>query len=274
MIAARRSSLVWLCVLAACACRAAAPRPDSGADGASRAHGLGANGAVARAAASPTEPAAASEDDATAPVVPGDDEVSRLLVSLGVRIDRARGVLEVDGWVNQREGVVEVFACAPQGKTHESVVVLDCVPSGLQAGLLAIGLVPGAPAEQRADGTEVAPTGDAVEIRVRWLDADGRERSARAEDWVWLEGAGRTMAPRGWIFAGSYEQPASDGSGGVVFAADQVKTLATTYRDTSTILENPAREAFDDTLYVANARAVPPVGTKLVATFRRAEVRP
>ncbi|MBI5434179.1 MAG: hypothetical protein HZA52_15200 [Planctomycetes bacterium] len=200
--------------------------------------------------------------------------MSRLLLSLGVRIDRARGVLEVDGWVNQREGVVEVFACAPQGKTHESVVVLDCVPSGLQAGLLVIGLVPGAPAEHRTDGTEAAPTGDAVEIRVRWLDADGRELSARAEEWVWLEGAGRTMAPRGWIFAGSYEQPSSDGAGGVVFAADQVKTLATTYRDTSTILENPEREAFDDTLYVANARAVPPVGTKLVATFRRAEARP
>jgi hypothetical protein len=205
---------------------------------------------------------------------PPDDEVAKLLASLGVRIDRAHASIEVEGWVNQREGVVEVFACAPQGKTHESVVVLDCVPSGLQAGLLAIGLKPGAPAEQRVDGTLIPPSGDRVEIKVRWRGDDGSEHVARAEELVWLSGAEHAMDARGWIFAGSYVQPAEDGSGRGSFAADAVKTLASTYHDSSTILENPAHEAADDTLYSANPHTVPPVGTKITARFLRASEQP
>lgn len=226
-----------------------------------------------RAAAPADAPAPVTSLPRAAAVDPTDD-VARVLSALGVELDRAQGLLEVDGWVNQREGVVEVFACAPQGKTHEAVVVLDCVPSGLHAGLLALGLAPGSPAEERPDGTTSAPTGERVEILVRWCDPDGVERVERAERWVWLTGADRAMPLDGWIFTGSFVQPAEDGSERGAYAADRVKTLASTYRDPATILENPAREAFDDTRYVANARAVPAVGTRITAVFRRAEPRP
>lgn len=194
----------------------------------------------------------------------------KLLATLGVELDRERAWLEVDGWVNQSAGIVEVFACAPGGKTHEAVVVLDCVPSGLHAGLLALGLEPGAPARERPDGERTAPRGDRVEILVRWRDAAGKQCVARAEDWVGLAESERTMPRSGWVFTGSFVQSADDGSENGTFAADRVKTLASTYRDETTVLENPAEAAFDDTRYVANGRVVPPVGTRITAIFRRA----
>ena len=42
--------------------------------------------------------------------------------------------------INMQEGLIEVFACAPGGKMHESVLVADIVPYYLQVSLLLLGL--------------------------------------------------------------------------------------------------------------------------------------
>lgn len=244
-------------VVFVCACRSSAPS-DVFAEHAA------AGRATTRDAPEVAEPAVPSSTSSAA-----EDPVAKLLATLGVKLDREHGVLEVDGWVNQSAGVVEVFACAPGGKTHEAIVVLDCVPSGLHAGLLALGLEPGAPARESPDGARTVPRGDRVEIQVRWRDSGGATRVARAEDWIGLADTERTKERSGWVFTGSFVQPADDGSARGTFAADRVKTLASTYRDETTILENPADAAFDDTRYVANARTVPPVGTRITAIFRR-----
>lgn len=243
----------------------AAPEPEPASEAARSARELSA------------APAAASEVPAANDVAGADDvdaQFQKLLAGMGVAFfpgDR----LEIAGWVNLQSGVVEVFACAPNGKTHESVVVLDCVPSGLQAGLIALGLEPGTPVRFRAGGAVDPPTGAPVEIELRWKDADGRDARAFAEDWVWDERHGRSMPRGSWIFAGSYfEEGASPLDGGTseggTFAADYVKSLATTFHDASSILENAQGEGFDDTVYSSNERAVPPVGTPITAVFRRA----
>lgn len=200
------------------------------------------------------------------------DEFVTLLAGLGVRLRSDVNALEIDGRVNMSAGAIEVFACAPGGKLHESVVVLDCVPSGLQAGLIALGLEPGSPVEFGAGGAFKPPSGAAVEIELRWRDDQGREQTARAEDWIWDEGRGAAMERGAWIFAGSVEQPAPNAADLVCFAADAVKSLAVTYHDASSVLENPRARAIDDTAYSANPHAVPPVGTPIVAVFRGANV--
>jgi hypothetical protein len=55
------------------------------------------------------------------------------------------------------------------------------------------------------------------------------------------------------------------------YAANYVKSLVTTYHDASSILENPHAQGVDDTVYYANERAVPPVGTPIRVTFRPAQ---
>jgi hypothetical protein len=201
---------------------------------------------------------------------PGNQALVEVLAGLGVRLDAAQGALSIDGRVNMQSGAVEVFACAPEGKTHESVVVLDCVPRALQAGLYALGLEPGQPVTFEPGAGVRPPSGPGVEIEVQWLEAPGQRRVARAEDWIWDERRSSVMPHAAWIFAGSVEQPSSAEPDRVAFAADAVKSLVVTYHDAAAILENPHSEASDDASYSANERAVPAVGTPVTVVFRRA----
>lgn len=243
----RFERVTWLVCLAACAAPEDASRP------------------AAEAPATAPQPVATPEQSAPA------DEFVALLEGLGVRLKADQGTVEVHGRVNQRSGGIEVFACAPAGKLHESVVVLDCVPSGLHAGLLALGLEPGVPVVYGARDAFRPPGGPPVEIEVLWRDAQGREQRARAEDWIWDEVRGAAMERAGWIFAGSIEQPLPDRPGAVLFAADAVKSLAVTYHDATSLLENPHASGRNDAAYSANERAVPEVGTPIVAVFRPAQ---
>lgn len=213
--------------------------------------------ATANATPSVTQPAAESAVE---------PDLVALLAGMGVRLMPDAAALEVAGRVNMDRGPVEVFACAPGGKTHEAVVLMECVPSAVHAGLLALGLEPGRPFARDADGAVQAPTGDGVRVALRWTDAAGEAREARAEDWVWDVPAGRAMEHAAWIFAGSYERSRRDGSGGTRYAADSVGSLVAIYHDASAVLENPWPGA-DDTRYHANVHAVPPVGTPLTLRF-------
>lgn len=236
-----------------------------------------ANGGEARVAtaSSADTGARSAETPLTKPSAPqtaiggGDAEEAfkKLLGSMGVQYLAEQRRVEIAGWVNMQKGLVEVFACAPEGKTHEAVVVLDCVPSGLHAGLLALGLEPGTPVEVGTEGEYKLPTGDRVQVRVRWTGADGNEHTVRAEDWVRNEKEGRPMKPGAWIFAGSFMQPVSDNPEESTYAANYVKSLVTTYHDASSILENPHSEGVDDTVYYANEKAVPAVGTPVTVVF-------
>ena len=233
--------------------------------------------ACVQMSAPPTAPARAPTAEEASPASNGagsaaqspsaEEAFKKLLGSMGVQYLPELRRLEIAGWVNMQKGLVEVFACAPEGKTHESVVVLDCVPSGLHAGLLALGLESGTPVEVGTDGEYKLPTGDRVQVRVRWTGADGKEHTVRAEDWVRNEKAGRPMKPGAWIFAGSFMQPVSDNPEESTYAANYVKSLVTTYHDASSILENPHSEGIDDTVYYVNEKAVPPAGTPVTVVF-------
>ncbi len=196
-----------------------------------------------------------------------EETFRRLLAGMGVQYFREERKLEVAGRVNMQRGLVEVFACAPGGKTHEAVVVLDCVPSGLHAGLLALGLKPGTAVELGTSGGYKPPTGDRVEIQIRWPGEDGRVHTARAEEWVWNQTEGRPMRSGPWIFAGSFMQRVAGDPEEVTYAANYVKSLVTTHHDATSILENPYPEGIDDTVYYANEKAVPPVGTPVTGIF-------
>jgi hypothetical protein len=260
-------------LLVACACRATdetapEPAPKHAADPAAAQKPAA---PVAAPVSAPVAQPAAQPAAPVAQVEPVEDEFHKLLAGMGVRFFAAEKKLEVNGWVNMQKGLVEVFACAPQGKTHEAVVVLDCIPSGLHAGLLALDLEPGTPVEFGTADEYKPPTGDLVEIEIHWRDAQGVEQVAHAEDWVWDEKHKAPMQRAPWIFAGSFLQPVSGTSESVTFAADYVKSLATTYHDASSILENPEADGIDDTVYFSNDKAVPAVGTPITAVFRAAK---
>ena len=180
-------------------------------------------------------------------------------------VDGEKKEISFDGWVNMSEGMVELLACAPGGKTHESVLVFDVEPFHFQIALLLVGLECGGGLKYQGD--PATPKGDPVDIFVRWTDpVDSKDVSVRGEDLVFDIQKKRAMKRTHWVFAGSR---VIDG----VFVAQADKSLVTTYHDPNTILDNPLPTGADDTVYQVNSAVVPPVGTKVKVMVKPYEKR-
>jgi len=165
-----------------------------------------------------------------------------------------------NGHVNMSEGMIELLACAPGGKVHESVLILDTDPTHLQVALLLLGL------EQNSNTEEpdavYKPGGSPIYIFIEWKDKQtGEIKSFRGEDLVYNIAAKRTMRPTHWVFNGSRIQNG-------LFMASVEKSLITTYNDPNTIIDNPLDTGSDDTLYEVNEALVPARGTEVKAIIK------
>jgi len=171
-----------------------------------------------------------------------------------VQVDAAAKTVTATGWVNQTEGLVEVLACGPKGKVHESVFVLALNPLDLQAALLLIGLQPGTPME-----IDTPPTGAPVDVRVEW-QADGETKQVRAETFLWNQAKNQALPETPWTFNGSIIR---DGE----FMALAEESLVVTYWDPYAILNNPLPCGADDEILVVNSNAVPAYETPVTFIF-------
>ncbi|MEQ1787919.1 MAG: YdjY domain-containing protein [Acidimicrobiales bacterium] len=179
---------------------------------------------------------------------------------------------------------LELVACAPDTREHESIVLTKAKASQIHAAMILIGLKPGTPGRIDATGPKiefVPATGDAVTIELHWRDAGGIERRARPEDWIMNLRDSRALGtepgrPGGWLFAGSRFVNVTDPATGLkaeVYAADPGGTIIglTTF-GTETIAW---RETFspDSGLstpeWITRNDAVPPINTPM-----RVQVRP
>lgn len=202
-------------------------------------------------------------------VTAAEEEFRQLLSSMGVQFFATDKRLEITGRVNMQKGLIEVFACAPEGKTHEALLVLDCLPSGVHAGLLALGLKAGTPVETATEADYKPPTGDPVIVEVAWKGPGGEELRVRAEDLIWDEAKKQTMPHVTWLFTGSFTQSVTGEARDATYAADFVKSIITTYHDPSTVLENPLSDGRDDTLFFVHEKVTPPVGTPVRVILRK-----
>ena len=210
------------------------------------------------------QPAPAAEEDA-APTKPVVEKLAEGRYLIGaVELDQNKREIYLSGQVNMQEGLIELFACGPRGKLHESVLVLDVVPYHLQVALILLGLKSGGGLEYQGDPR--APTGDPVEVWVEWDGADSTAAAPemvqyRAEDMVYNVAKEQAMAHTPFVFAGSRIQ---DGR----FVANVEQSLITTFHDPYAILDNPLPTGGDDTLYVVNQEVVPPRGTPVRVTLK------
>lgn len=184
-------------------------------------------------------------------LVPGSSQV-RLGSAL---VDPSSRSVVVSGWVNQVSGAIELLACGPGGKTHESVFVLDVNPVDLQAGLLLLGIKPGQGPTGLGQGQ---PKGTAVDLWVDW-QAGGRTHSARAESFVFNSEARKPLPKTPWIFTGSVFE---DGE----FKALAEESLVATYWDAWAIINLPLLCGSNDEILAVNTNVVPPLQTPI--TFR------
>ena len=207
---------------------------------------------------------APAQDVPAAP--PAEETVIHLGAVERVTIHLKEKRIEVPGEIVLQRGAIELMACARGGKVHESVLVLRCRPSDLNAALLYLGCKSTAGPSFLGDPTK--PEGDRLVVEVEW-EADGKAARHRLEDLAYDLVSQAAMPRITWVYTGSkfVRDPAS---GTEVYMADRERNLITTWHDPHALLDNPLPTGGDDTAYVANTDLLPARGTPVRLTIRLA----
>jgi len=192
-----------------------------------------------------------------------------------VRLDAGARTIRCRGRVNMSEGgPLELLACLPTGKTHESVLTLSVRPMDLQVALLLLGLNAGRnPAvKYPEDSPELARRpGDEVLVYVEWRPPPPPATEEEtvppaepppepppvrvpAEQLLLNVETGKPPAQARWVFLGSRMV-------GSRFGADIEGSLITTFHDPLGILELQHPTVNDDIYYQVHSDICPPVGT-------------
>ena len=186
-----------------------------------------------------------------------------LAVVGSVRVDPSNRTVLATGWVNQVEGAIELLACGPGGKTHESVFVLNVNPLDLQTGLLLLGLKPGVPPKTLG---QLPPDGPRLNIWVRWEEG-GAVKKERAERWVYNCETRSTLPETSWVFTGSMVEYGE-------FKALAEESLVATYVDPWAIVNMPLPCGTNDEILAVNTNAVAPLKTPVTLIFEDARATP
>lgn len=169
------------------------------------------------------------------------------------------------GRVALREGLLELLACRISTKEHESIISVRIKPFLIHAALLAVGAEPGKPVQVYPEF--VAPTGEEIEIRVRWQDEDGKIQEALAQDWV-LDHSKSTKTEKkamqsNWVFTGSLAYKDDDGVNHYV--ADESGEIVGLSNFVGAILDVPFESSAEnaDLLFSCFTERIPELHTPL-----------
>ncbi|UCE59795.1 MAG: hypothetical protein JSU63_20425 [Phycisphaerales bacterium] len=191
--------------------------------------------------------------------VPPEEAVSQpRRFAAGVQIDWQRRAVEVDASVVLREGPLELLACSPHTREHESILAVRARPLHIYQAMGLIGLEPGSPVRYDPKHQRVHPaTGQPLALRIRF-PGDGRQQVIPAEQWLYDIKRKQTPTLLDWVFAGSHTR--DDGR----FTADLEGTVACVVDfSTALIALRASHSADNDLLWLAaNTEAIPPIGTK------------
>lgn len=184
----------------------------------------------------------------------------------GVTIDWSNKQVLLAGEIVLREGDLELLACSPQTKEHESIIRVRCRPLHVFQALRLIGLEPGHPPfYNNATKSVVAATGQPVAVSVRW-SADGQVHTAPAWQWLWNKQENKPADPIDWVFAGSMatkdDQLLADYDGTVITVVDFESSLISV--PASHTSSNP------ELWLTACTEKIPPVGTPVTVILEAA----
>ena len=186
----------------------------------------------------------------------------------GVQIHWPQRQVEVDARVVLRHGYLELFACSPQTKEHESILCVHARPYHIYQAMGLLGLQPGKPVGWDPKTEKVIlPTGDRLELFVRYKHPKtGKVHTDPVHTWMRDAASGKTMPATHWLFTGS--QKLDDGS----FYADTDGTVVAVVDFSSSLISlSGSRSASNDQLTLEpDPERIPPVQTKVALIIRRA----
>jgi len=192
-----------------------------------------------------------------------------------IRVDANAGAVEFDATVpitlddpDAPFVYLELVACIPDTKEHETLVVTEALPSHIHAALLLVGLEPGSPGEWewRDDALQsISPTGPRVRIEFVYSNANGEELVARPQDWIVNAETNQPFPAGDWVFAGSR---IVEWRGEEFYDADGAGTLIGLTTFGSEVLAWPEmispEASIEEPVWIANPATTPPMGTEVV----------
>ncbi len=171
-----------------------------------------------------------------------------------VEIDRSTRTIHFPAKINAVEGAIEYALVTSKGKTHESLLVTDALPSDIHLACLLLG-----------SGGAGKPCGQ-VKIEVSW-ETNGPAKRLPLEDLIAFAkdhpqgGQGGSLAPGPWTYSGSKIDAAG-------FVASREGSIISLIHDDTALVNNPRPGREDDTLHVPGRRLLPPLGTPVRLTLR------
>ncbi len=182
----------------------------------------------------------------------------------GVRIDWQARAVEVEARVALRAGPLELLACTPNTREHESVLVVLARPMHIYQALGLIGVEPGHPIRYNAKTeTTDPPTGQRLTLSVRFREG-AKVHVYPARELMRLVGREDPPPTLRWVFAGSRTFPSGR------YGADADGTVACVVDfDTAVIALDTRHSADNQQLWLeANTPRIPPVGTPATLIIR------
>lgn len=194
-----------------------------------------------------------------------DPNLKRLSPNYDVWIDGKNKRVVLEGTVCMTEGQLEMFACTRRTKEHESVVTVLTAAHPVHAALMAVGAVPGKPVQ--FDPEYKPATGTEIEIEMSWTDKDGKEKKARAQEWI-MDVKTKKPMTHNWVFAGSGFY-LDETTGKRHYLADQGDFVCVS-NFSSAMLDLPVKSTDQkDTglMFDAFTANIPPKGTRVTMTL-------
>jgi len=190
----------------------------------------------------------------------------------GITINKEDSYVDVKATVCLRRGdFLEMFACTKDTREHESILVIDAMPSKIHLGLLLLGLEPGKPLsyDMKLDPPKlVLATGPKVGVFIV-IKLDDIEREIPANRWVQDNKTKEMMQGNTWLFAGSQFAEFQDKP---VYQADLNGSAISlvNFGDDLLTLPNKMTDANDShsKVWAPRTKAIPKVGTKVTLRLR------
>lgn len=191
------------------------------------------------------------------PLVDDPGKLVRLDPKEPVWVDREHKCVVLLGEVCKAGYPLEFFATY-SNRSYEAVMAINVKPSIVHVGLLAVGAVPGHPAQFQPEF--VMPTGTEVAIEVRWKDDKGKVQSAPAQHWIRNIQTQKELDVN-WVFAGSLFM-IDETTGKKYYQADSGECICVLSLPTA-MLDLPIRSygAIESRSFEAFAEHLPPAGT-------------
>lgn len=196
-----------------------------------------------------------------------------------VRVNLATREVQFAAIVCLNEGWLEQIVCSPNTREHETLMVTEVRPSNLHAAMLLAKYEAGTPGRWKYEDDRysvVPPTGTAVQVLVRYTNAEGEVVEHPVHRWVRDHRGESEFPDRPWVFGGSRLAPNPESMGpGEHYVADMTGSVIglVTFGDEllgwRQVLSDQA--AVSEPEWEANGRAMPPIRTPVTVILRPVE---